>query len=66
MFAKKIHRSDMIRCVLCADALTMDGNRKVRLNGKKCVGCHLCILVCPDRAISSTSRRISRGKPADE
>ncbi len=59
------------RCVIsCADgghdALTMDGNRKVRLNGKKCVGCHLCILVCPDRAISSTSRRISRDKPAEE
>ena len=26
--------------------------------GKKCVGCHLCVLVCPQQAIVSSGRRI--------
>ena len=26
--------------------------RRPKLNGKKCVGCHLCLLVCPADAIS--------------
>ncbi len=34
--------------------------RRPRLDPKKCVGCHLCVLVCPQRAITSSGRRIRR------
>ena len=30
------------------------------LNGKNCVGCHLCLLVCPQRAITPGKKRIAR------
>ena len=44
------------RCeISCSDgghqAIRMNEERRPILNGKKCVGCHLCILVCPQRAI---------------
>ncbi len=53
------------RCeISCADgghqAIRLDENRRPRLNGKNCVGCHLCLLVCPQRAITSGVKRISR------
>ena len=35
--------------------------RIVKLNGKKCVGCQLCALVCPAEAILP-SKRINRAK----
>ncbi len=34
--------------------------RQPRLDGKKCVGCHLCRLVCPSKAIGVAARRIER------
>jgi dihydropyrimidine dehydrogenase (NAD+) subunit PreA len=34
--------------------------RRPRLDPRKCVGCHLCVLVCPQRAITSSGRRIRR------
>ncbi|UKI38729.1 MAG: 4Fe-4S binding protein [Clostridiales bacterium] len=37
----------------------MGADGKAHLNGKKCVGCHLCVLVCPNGAIGKT-RRIGR------
>ena len=43
-------------------AIRLDETRRPRLNGQKCVGCHLCVLVCPQGAISSSRRRISRKK----
>ena len=51
------------RCAIsCADgghqAIQFGEDRKPSLNGKKCVGCHLCLLVCPQRAISPSSKRI--------
>ena len=55
------------RCVIsCMDgghqAISLDENRHPVLNGKKCVGCHLCLLVCPQRAITRGSKRISHTK----
>ena len=54
------------RCaVSCADgghqAIQFGEDRKPRLNGKKCVGCHLCLLVCLQRAISPSRKRIMKG-----
>ena len=53
------------RCAIsCADgghqAIRLDENRRPVLNGKNCVGCHLCILVCPQRAIQPGKKRIAR------
>ena len=56
------------RCeISCADgghqAIRLKENRRPVLNGKKCVGCHLCVLVCPQRAIVPGAKRISaRGR----
>ncbi len=53
------------RCgISCSDgghqAIRLDEKRRPVLDGKKCVGCHLCILVCPQRAITPAGKRISR------
>lgn len=40
--------------------------RKPILLGNKCVGCHLCRLVCPAGAISVQSKRIHRSVPPKE
>ena len=53
------------RCeISCADgghqAIRLNENRRPVLNGKNCVGCHLCILVCPQRAIQPGKKRITR------
>ena len=53
------------RCYIsCFDgghqAIIFGNDRKPKLNGKKCVGCHLCLLVCPQRAIGR-SKRIRKG-----
>ena len=60
------------RCgISCADgghqAISFDEDRRPKLNGKKCVGCHLCLLVCPQRAIVPGGKRITRpgGKGRD-
>ena len=49
------------RCyVACSDAghqaISFGGDRKPHMNGKKCVGCHLCRLVCPAEAIGCSLR----------
>ncbi|MCR4885950.1 MAG: NAD-dependent dihydropyrimidine dehydrogenase subunit PreA [Clostridiales bacterium] len=53
------------RCeISCMDgghqAIRLDGKRRPVLNGKKCVGCHLCLLVCPQDAIVSGRKRIRK------
>lgn len=46
------------------DAIRFDKEtRRPRLNGKKCVGCHLCRLVCPVQAIGAT-RRVPKRREA--
>ncbi|MBQ4227122.1 MAG: 4Fe-4S binding protein, partial [Clostridia bacterium] len=51
--------------VSCRDgghqAIEMDAQRRPRLNGKKCVGCHLCTLVCPQQAVVPGTRRVNPG-----
>ncbi len=52
------------RChISCADgghqAIRLKDRRPV-LDGKACVGCHLCVLVCPQRAILPGKKRISK------
>ena len=64
----KFSREKCISCgrcaVSCADgghqAIRFGEDRKPVLDGKKCVGCHLCLLVCPARAISAARKRITR------
>ena len=51
------------RCrISCEDgghqAIRMDEDRRPVLNGKNCVGCHLCVLVCPQRAIAPGTKRV--------
>ncbi|MBO4926233.1 MAG: NAD-dependent dihydropyrimidine dehydrogenase subunit PreA [Clostridia bacterium] len=53
------------RCeISCMDgghqAIRLDEKRRPVLNGKKCVGCHLCLLVCPQDAIVSGRKRIRK------
>jgi dihydropyrimidine dehydrogenase (NAD+) subunit PreA len=40
-------------------AIRLDENRRPVLNGKKCVGCHLCLIVCPQQAIVPARKRIT-------
>ncbi|MBQ1899273.1 MAG: NAD-dependent dihydropyrimidine dehydrogenase subunit PreA [Erysipelotrichaceae bacterium] len=35
-------------------------NRRPILDAKKCVGCHLCLLVCPAKAITTAIRRVKK------
>ena len=55
------------RCeISCSDgghqAIRMNENRRPVLNPMKCVGCHLCVLVCPCDAICSSGKWISKEK----
>lgn len=64
----RFKRELCIGCGRCArscmdgghQAITTDENRRPVLNGQKCVGCHLCTLVCPQRAIVPGKKRIKR------
>ena len=64
----KFHREKCIGCgrcfISCADgghqAIQLSKDRKPILDPGKCAGCHLCVLVCPQRAISSSRKRIPK------
>jgi len=64
------HRDLCIGCgrcaISCADgghqAIAFDESRRPVLDGRKCVGCHLCMLVCPQKAISPARKRIKKIK----
>lgn len=66
---RMIRRHDMYGCVLCGNASCADGGhqairldekRRPMLDLKKCVGCHLCVLVCPALAILSSGKRVAK------
>lgn len=51
------------RCeISCADgghqAITLTEDGRVKMDPKKCVGCHLCTLVCPENAIIPGRKRV--------
>jgi len=64
----KFLRENCLHCgrcyVSCRDgghqAICFDENRNPTLDPKKCVGCHLCVLVCPNKAIISSEIKIPK------
>ena len=58
------------RCYIsCQDgghqAIRFEG-RKPKLIGMRCAGCHLCVLVCPEKAIQGAKKRIAVNKAPKE
>lgn len=64
MVFPKINKDICIGCGRCSiscddgghQAISFDESRKPRIIGQKCVGCHLCVHVCPTGAISPANR----------
>lgn len=68
MVLPKIDRDLCVGCGRCSiscndgghQAISFDESRKPHIIGQKCVGCHLCVHVCPTGAISSANRITKR------
>ena len=66
----KFDRSKCLHCgrcyISCRDgghqAIELDENRNPILNTKKCVGCHLCTIVCPNQTISASDVKVKKTK----
>jgi len=65
----KFHRERCVGCGRCYLSCLDGGHQAIRfdpserkpiLDGKACVGCHLCVLVCPQDAISGGGKRFSK------
>ena len=64
----RFRRDRCIGCGRCAVSCSDGGHQAIRLgpdrrpilDGGKCVGCHLCILVCPEHAIASSRKRVKK------
>lgn len=66
----KFHRNRCVGCGRCFLSCRDGGHQAIRFNGESrkpilipdhCVGCHLCVMVCPREAISAGRKRM----PAD-
>ncbi len=76
VFFPRFRRDRCVGCgrceISCADgghqAICLNGERRPVMDAKKCVGCHLCVLVCPQRAILRGGRRVKkeRDRPGED
>ena len=57
-----VDMSEVSRCILCHDPET----RRPKLIGNRCVGCHLCRLVCSTEAIGKAGKAVYRPVGSDE
>ena len=65
----KINRNVCVKCGRCYISCNDGGHQAITLvermpiiNPKKCVGCHLCVIVCPTEAIRSSEIKVKKEK----
>lgn len=67
----KFNRENCLHCGRCYIACMDGGHQALRFDEEsrrptlipdKCVGCHLCVLVCPNEAISGSGQRFEKKK----
>lgn len=64
----RFFRDTCIGCGRCSISCSDGGHQAIRMNEHrhpvmdplKCVGCHLCVLVCPTHSIRSSGKRIMK------
>ena len=71
----KFHRETCVGCGRCYISCSDGGHQALNFNGKtrkpvlipnKCVGCHLCVLVCPVSAITGDGKRVLKKQNSKE